>query len=933
MPPLTSGTLSHASSEGCSPQPWIESEPGEPDDSMMGDASAHPSPGVSDFDLQLRDNSSSPHHLSEIESELGERDRPILTGTLRADPGLDGQSLSVNGSSHGLSPPFVLASPRDPESNSLHAQPTSPERRPPMIKGSGSSPAVYTVQGGSGRKPLKGNPKIFLEMAEELKGRWIGPMPVADFLDDFLSTDYITAARPEQSVNWKTAFKGMKRHRIERLMYEDIIKRVENSNALMSTMKIVQTADNSDRNSNPDKKNKPDLGIYPFSMKKSDGPTQFDIMVSAFEVKNARKDRKSSIDPFSDDGKADAADFAFEPDAVERKESRGQLATYARMVLNRQHLTHFFMVFIGHPFARLIRFDRDGAVVSSSFNYLQQGQLLCEFLWRLSNINEEMRGLDPSATLATTEEATLAKEKLAKWKPKDGIEQPVYKLTIPEAEDESQDKKAEQGPERISQLPTPASRTMKVLVWAPLEEPQCVVGRATRALPAYDPSSEQVVFVKDAWRYTDEGMTKETEIIQNINNNGVTDGVPVLLCGDDLEGVYQTTVTIEYAKRPWNIGGRPEASPKKHIRFATDKVGRPLTDFESSKEFLQAVNDAFKAHKSVYAKCKILHRDVSIHNILITEDGRGFLNDWDQARTVEDIQSGPRRSRRSATWLYMSVPLLQRPSKFHTLQDDIESFFWVILDVVIRYIPHNYTGHKGLQSDYNIIFKDHKRINGVRDEGGDGKISYLNRRVFDEPSLKSVDNEMLDNFLEKAADMLWRYHKVVDEIRNQVTETRPKVDNKERAVYEVILTDENVERCHLSSHHAMEALFSEALKAEGWPTGDASRDAFEVEKKSLGKRKARYYEEEDEDDDEEEDEDSDDEDEEDDEDEGDDDDEDDDDDPSEAERRTKRPKTSSARASGPHRARGRGIHTKASKGERKSARIAKMYLRNALDYE
>lgn len=38
------------------------------------------------------------------------------------------------------------------------------------------------------------------------------------------------------------------------------------------------------------------------------------------------------------------------------------------------------------------------------------------------------------------------------------------------------------------------------------------------------------------------------------------------------------------------------------------------------------------------------------------------------------------------TWQFMSMRLLGQPNKKHTLQDDLESFFWVLLYVIIRYL-------------------------------------------------------------------------------------------------------------------------------------------------------------------------------------------------------------------------------------------------------
>ncbi|KAF9554513.1 hypothetical protein CPC08DRAFT_173440 [Agrocybe pediades] len=93
---------------------------------------------------------------------------------------------------------------------------------------------------------------------------------------------------------------------------------------------------------------------------------------------------------------------------------------------NYQQKTHVFVIHMADPCARLIRFDRDGAIISASFNYRDRGDLLLEFLWRFSNSNEETKGRDPTAIRATAAESALAKEKLARWIPNENHERPLY---------------------------------------------------------------------------------------------------------------------------------------------------------------------------------------------------------------------------------------------------------------------------------------------------------------------------------------------------------------------------------------------------------------------------------------------------------------------------------------------------------------------------
>ncbi|TFK81213.1 hypothetical protein K466DRAFT_444058, partial [Polyporus arcularius HHB13444] len=95
-----------------------------------------------------------------------------------------------------------------------------------------------------------------------------------------------------------------------------------------------------------------------------------------------------------------------------------------------------------------------------------------------------------------------------------------------------------------------------------------------------------------------------------------------------------------------------------------------------------------------------IHRDVSGGNILIlpcivtSEAGRrfmiwiGILTDWELAKGLSDERK-PRQPERTGTWQYMSVALLNRPTKAVEIPDDLESLFYVLLYHAVRYLKSN----------------------------------------------------------------------------------------------------------------------------------------------------------------------------------------------------------------------------------------------------
>ena len=92
-------------------------------------------------------------------------------------------------------------------------------------------------------------------------------------------------------------------------------------------------------------------------------------------------------------------------------------------------------------------------------------------------------------------------------------------------------------------------------------------------------------------------------------------------------------------------------------------AGRVISDFKTTKELLESMRDAIRAHQSLYMTGNILHRDISSNNIIITEpetaDGfKGMLIDLDLAK-VRD--SGPSRAWHQ-TFFYVLLWMCARQS-------------------------------------------------------------------------------------------------------------------------------------------------------------------------------------------------------------------------------------------------------------------------------
>ena len=130
--------------------------------------------------------------------------------------------------------------------------------------------------------------------------------------------------------------------------------------------------------------------------------------------------------------------------------------------------------------------------------------------------------------------------------------------------------------------------------------------------------------------------------------------------------------------------------------LAIASAGRALSEFtqgpQSSnsvlsfiRELLITLRDAIKAHRSLYLKGNILHRDISKNNIIITnpdetDDFSEMLIDLDLAKVLGSGRSGARHQ--TGTMEFMAIEVLLDID--HTYRHDLESFFYVLLWICAR---------------------------------------------------------------------------------------------------------------------------------------------------------------------------------------------------------------------------------------------------------
>ncbi|KAG7097890.1 hypothetical protein E1B28_005203 [Marasmius oreades] len=357
-----------------------------------------------------------------------------------------------------------------------------------------------------------------------------------------------------------------------------------------------------------------------------------------------------SDDAFDDTGKS------FERNSGQGKDTRGQITAYAAAQLARQHRTHCFSVLFVKDSARLIRWDRAGAIATKKFNFVKE-HWLAMFFHRYNFASPSTRGVDTSV------ERLLSTDPLAK---------------------EAREALGTQSNEALHKFKIVDDET-GVITYYIGSKPlfnfgSSFTGRCTRCYKVYDIKREKIVFMKDTWRVDAKDVTKEGEVYRLLKERGVPNILTLVTYGDvrHQDNSTQPTQTQHFRQMRGHC----------HARLVFEEIGRDLTHFNTTGEIVSAIKDAIKAHKGAYEDARIMHRDVSVGNILILDNGKGVLIDWDLSKSL-DKKGTPRQNQRTGTWQFMSAKLLADPSApIHELADDLESFYHVLVWVVLKFTPH-----------------------------------------------------------------------------------------------------------------------------------------------------------------------------------------------------------------------------------------------------
>ncbi|KAH8930756.1 hypothetical protein BT69DRAFT_1188605, partial [Atractiella rhizophila] len=333
--------------------------------------------------------------------------------------------------------------------------------------------------------------------------------------------------------------------------------------------------------------------------------------------------------------------------------TRGQITIYHTTIEARQHRTSVFSFYIRHNLARLFSHSRGGTLFSKLFDYTKDHHLQ-EFLWRYTHSTDEYRGHDVSVQPAI------------KVVPESDWQVARSCLGMADDEEVSAVMIGSEGPFLFA-----SSITQMHL------RP---TGRGTCCYRAYN-SKYGVVLLKDTWRKSEYPREGET---YSLLQNPPIPHIPVALAEGDVGGHGQEVELIRE--------DAPDARPTTlvHYRIILHKIGKPIDSFKTSWQFVKCVSDALEAHTAAVRR-GILHRDISVGNILIFQkdeasEPEGLLIDWDVAQRMGKEWEPP-GIERMGPFQFMAWELADNNTVEHLPEHDLQSFFYLLLWLALRYCP------------------------------------------------------------------------------------------------------------------------------------------------------------------------------------------------------------------------------------------------------
>ncbi|KAJ6512125.1 hypothetical protein C8R47DRAFT_681970 [Mycena vitilis] len=373
-----------------------------------------------------------------------------------------------------------------------------------------------------------------------------------------------------------------------------------------------------------------------------------------------------------------------------------QIAKSARSLLASGYC-FVFVVAVIKTKARILRFDRAGYRTTAAFDWTESTDVIPTLFWRLYNPDRadaqpaRIYGQDETISIPTPEEKrsmygiwlkTLSYKKTPKNK----------RLSLEDATEHSRWVKARKDDKDV----------LCFTIGPPLSRADGLFSRATRVdrVLIKDDPTPTAYALKDAWRQLCRRPEKDFyDVIEKF-------------CEDNdlsMDGMAQCLGSVELnAEGHKTNSARTGDQDRRHTRSLLTPVGISLKHFPSSKKLILALEAAVKHHEIAY-KAGVMQRDVSEGNVMFDEQTmEGFLVDWDYAeftaegwnnfkewfpdRAKHDPYADVNKSLKDLTGTYpfMAIELHEKEDTLHTISHDMESFYWLLIWMILRYTAHTH---------------------------------------------------------------------------------------------------------------------------------------------------------------------------------------------------------------------------------------------------
>ncbi|KAI0077406.1 hypothetical protein K474DRAFT_1697693 [Panus rudis PR-1116 ss-1] len=550
---------------------------------------------------------------------------------------------------------------------------------------------------------------VYPDVAEEVFGESIGPMPLKLFYELFMQPAGLSSIKELKKLVKKGMFdkvrpKDMKQK--EKAMYNPFIEILQ-AHGICPKFVLRDTSDKMQKGA--ETRQRPDITVY--LVEEDDdlegtGPLDWDNMELPGEAKDSENDDPHRHTFKDKDGLEKSGNDASQT-------VYGQLLSYVASLSSTQHRTFTFAIGIYGDYVRFYRIDRAGVIVSERINYKTNPMALAEFFWRYNQLSKVERGFDPSALKATTEEATLLTTAVAAHV--QAVKAGESSVRAYPRMEQTTDKK--HCAYKIIVGDNRGDSAKAYIVRRSLVNATSPLGCATRGfigveLPQASDKARNddastktspLVFIKDTWRVDIDEEEIETNVYADLADHGVPH-LPEIICGGDVGWYFekgedgelsikkaktvQKTVTQVWANKE-GVQWRRKCLKLRtlvHHRIVQELL-YPVKMARDARELVQVISDVTKSVTEAYVTTGRAHRDIHVGNVMINASGRGVLIDWGHSRVLSQVRMPA--AYRTGTWQFIPIAVLEKGGNCaHSIFDDLESTFWVFVYVCLHHFKH-----------------------------------------------------------------------------------------------------------------------------------------------------------------------------------------------------------------------------------------------------